>query len=130
MTVPIRGLLPFDTGNPSRRCHQAVRGRRANTLCAVLKKAKDKGGVKVTFSLPLGETPEPVSVLGDFNDWDPHAHPLKKRANGMRSASVVVAAGGRYAFKYLSDGGTWFNEVEADAHDTNEYGEVNSIVET
>ena len=96
----------------------------------MLKKAKDKDGVKVTFSLPLGDTPEAVSVLGDFNDWDPHAHPLKKRANGTRSVSVVLPAGGRYGFKYLSHGGTWFNELAADAQDTNEYGEVNSIVET
>ena len=96
----------------------------------MLKKAKDKAGVKVTFSLPLGDTPEAVSVLGDFNGWDPHAHPLKKRANGTRSVSVVLPEGGRYAFKYLSDGGTWFNDVSADAQDTNEYGEVNSIVET
>jgi hypothetical protein len=96
----------------------------------VLKKAKDPGGVKVTFSLPVTETPEPVSVLGDFNGWDPHAHPLKKRANGTRSASIVLPVGERFTFKYLSHGGTWFNEVDADDHVTNEYGEVNSIVET
>jgi 1,4-alpha-glucan branching enzyme len=96
----------------------------------VLKKARDDGGVKVTFSLPVSETPEPVSVLGDFNGWDPHAHPLRKRANGTRSAAVVLPAGKRFNFKYLSDGGTWFNEIDADGHATNEYGEVNSIVET
>ena len=96
----------------------------------MLKKAKDKDGVKVTFSLPLGDTPEAVSVLGDFNDWDPHAHPLKKRANGTRSASVVVEADQRYAFKYLADGGTWFNDIDADEYLTNEYGQVNSVITT
>lgn len=97
----------------------------------MIKKARDKsGGVKVTFTLSLDDTPEPVSVLGDFNAWDPHAHPLKKRANGTRSASVVVEAGRSYSFKYLADGGTWFNDIDADEHTTNEYGQVNSVITT
>ena len=83
--------------------------------------------VKVSFVLPVSETPEPVSVCGDFNDWDPLRHPLKKRANGTRSASVELPPG-RYAFKYLS-GGTWFTDPEAHAFHTNEYGETNSILE-
>ena len=96
----------------------------------MIKRSKDKAGVKLTFTLALTDTPNPVSVLGDFNGWDPHAHPLKKRTNGTRSASVVVAAGKSYAFKYLADGGTWFNDVEADEQISNEYGEVNSIIHT
>ena len=96
----------------------------------MIKRAKDKGGVKLTFVLSLEDTPNPVSVLGDFNNWDELAHPLKKRANGTRSVSVVVPAGGRYAFKYLADGGTWFTDTDADEHGSNEYGQVNSIVVT
>ena len=92
--------------------------------------SRGNGAIKASFVLPLSETPEPVSVLGDFNDWDPLAHPLKKRKNGTRSATVELQPGQRYAFKYLSDGGTWFNEIDADGHAGNEYGEVNSIVET
>ena len=91
-----------------------------------------KGGAgpataKVTFSLPLAETPEPVSVCGDFNGWDPSAHPLRKRANGTRSVAVDVAPG-RYAFKYLTTNGTWFTDPET-VHEANEYGETNSILE-
>jgi GTP-binding protein EngB required for normal cell division len=37
--------------------------------------------------------------------------------------------GRRYSFKYLSDGGTWFTEADAE-HETNEYGETNSIIST
>lgn len=86
--------------------------------------------IKATFVLPLSETPNPVSVLGDFNLWDPLAHPLKKRANGTRSASVELESGRRYAFKYLAEGGTWFPDPTADEHETNEYGETNSIIRT
>ena len=96
----------------------------------MIKRSKGAGGVKLTFTLSLADTPEPVSVLGDFNGWDAHAHPLKKRANGTRSASVVVPTGGTFTFKYLAAGGTWFNEVEADDHVLNEYGELNSVVRT
>ena len=96
----------------------------------MIKSSKDKAGVKLTFTLSLQDTPQPVSVCGDFNDWNPLAHPLKKRANGTRSAAVVVPTGGTYAFKYLAEGGTWFNDVGADRHTTNEYGEVNSLIVT
>jgi 1,4-alpha-glucan branching enzyme len=96
----------------------------------MIKRSNGKDGIKLTFTLSLADTPQPVSVLGDFNEWDPHAHPLKKRTNGTRSATVVVPPGNAFAFKYLAEGGTWFNDVEADEHVTNEYGEVNSIVRT
>jgi 1,4-alpha-glucan branching enzyme len=84
--------------------------------------------VKVTFALALEATPEPVSVVGDFNGWDPAAHPLRKRTNGTRSVSVTVAAGAHYQFKYLAADGTWFCEDDADAHELNEYHATNSVL--
>lgn len=95
----------------------------------MLKRSKPAGGtVKVTFALPLGEPDGAVSVLGDFNDWDHEAHPLKKRSNGMRSAVIEVPIGRTYHFKYLAADGTWFNEDDADWYEANEYGEVNSVL--
>ena len=96
----------------------------------MLKITKSGDGVKVTFSLPLSEAPEPISVLGDFNDWSPLAHPLKKRSNGTRSVTIELPKGQRYAFKYLADGGTWFQDPTASDQTTNEYGETNSILVT
>lgn len=92
------------------------------------KAASAPASIKVSFVLPVSETPEAVSVCGDFNGWDPLAHPLKKRANGTRSVSVELPPG-RYAFKYLSGSGTWFTDPEAHGHEANEYGETNSILE-
>jgi 1,4-alpha-glucan branching enzyme len=88
------------------------------------------GTVKVTFALPLSEAPVAVSVLGDFNAWDVAAHPMRKRSNGTRSATVELDAGRAYHFKYLDEAGTWFNEPDAHGHETNEYGETNSVVRT
>lgn len=73
-------------------------------------KPSGDGMVKVTFSLPAGEPAGAVSVVGDFNGWDPSAHPLKLRANRTRSASVTVPAGSTLRFRYLAEGGLWFDD--------------------
>ena len=84
----------------------------------MIRTQKLKNGVtKVTFSLPLDEAPEATSVTGDFNNWDPLVHPLKKRSNGTRSASVELAEGEVVQFRYLGDGGVWFNESSSDLND-------------
>ena len=70
--------------------------------------------IKVTFALPLSEADQPVSVLGDFNGWDPTAHPLKKRSNGTRSATIEVAPGQALRFKYLAADGTWFCDPDTE----------------
>jgi 1,4-alpha-glucan branching enzyme len=68
------------------------------------------GTVKVTFALPAAEPAGAVSVVGNFNDWDPFAHPLKKRPNGTRSAVVTVPAGSTLHFRYLAEGGVWLDD--------------------
>jgi 1,4-alpha-glucan branching enzyme len=84
--------------------------------------------VKVTFALPSDDVAQPVSVLGDFNNWDPFAHPMKKRSNGTCSAVVEVPAGSAFRFKYLAADGTWFCDPEADAVVHDEYHVVDSLL--
>lgn len=73
-------------------------------------KVSDAAGskVKVTFVVDCEQCDEPLSVVGDFNDWDPHKTPLKKRSNGTRSAAIELESGASYRFKYLGEGGNWF----------------------
>jgi 1,4-alpha-glucan branching enzyme len=73
------------------------------------------GTVRVTFALPEGEPGGAVSVVGNFNDWNPHTHPLRKRANQTRSAAVTVKAGTTLQFRYLAEGGVWFDDEAAPA---------------
>lgn len=73
-------------------------------------KPQRDGTVRVTFALPVEEEVAAVSVVGDFNDWDPFAHPLRLRSNKTRSASVTVPAGSTLRFRYLADGGRWFDD--------------------
>jgi hypothetical protein len=68
------------------------------------------GTVRVTFALPADEPTGPVSVVGSFNDWNPLSHPLRRRANRTRSAAVTVRAGSTLHFRYLGDGGVWFDD--------------------
>jgi 1,4-alpha-glucan branching enzyme len=81
------------------------------------------GMVKVTFSLPAGEPAGAVSVVGDFNDWDPSAHPLRPRSNQTRSVSVSVPTGSTLRFRYLAEGGRWFDDETIEVVD-----EGNSIL--
>jgi 1,4-alpha-glucan branching enzyme len=90
---------------------------RATVETSVIKTARPgrDGTVRVTFALPADKPSVPVSVVGDFNDWDPLAHPLRRRANGTRSAVVTVPAGATLRFRYLADGGVWFDDETATA---------------
>ncbi len=68
------------------------------------------GSVRVTFALSADEPDRAVSVVGNFNDWNPFAHPLRRRANRTRSAAVTVPAGSTLHFRYLAEGGLWFDD--------------------
>ena len=92
-------------------------GVRAGAECVrqtrnmITKKRHRDGHTKVVFSLP--DAGQPVSVVADFNGWDPTAHPLRKRSNGGRSAAVTVPAGATLHFRYLAEGGHWFDDDTA-----------------
>lgn len=95
----------------------------------MIKRSKGtKGKVKVTFVVPMTECDQAVSVVGEFNDWDPLATPLRKRSNGTRSASLELPAGASYRFKYLADGGDWFCDPDADSTVENDRSSVDSLL--
>ena len=68
------------------------------------------GTVRVTFALPIDDPGGAVSVVGNFNDWNPYSHPLRRRANQTRSAAVTVRAGSTLHFRDLGEGGVWFDD--------------------
>ena len=75
------------------------------------------GSIRVTFALPADEPAGAVSVVGSFNDWNPFAHPLRRRANRTRSAAVTVQAGSTLHFRYLAEGGVWFDDHTVSAQE-------------
>ena len=68
------------------------------------------GTVRVTFALPDDEPGGAVSVVGSFNDWNPYTHPLRRRTNRTRSAAITVKTGSTLHFRYLAEGGVWFDD--------------------
>jgi 1,4-alpha-glucan branching enzyme len=84
--------------------------------------------VKITFA--VSSTVGKVSVVGDFNGWSPLATPLKSRSNGTRSAAIVLPAGHTYRFRYLAEGGRFFDDDGCDAREPNGYGETHSLLQT
>jgi hypothetical protein len=91
----------------------------------MITRARTPDGVKLTFSLALDR---PVSVVGDFNGWDPAAHPLRPRTNGRRSVVVTLPPGSRHAFRYLADGGHFFDDEHADLIEDNGYGGTHGVL--
>jgi hypothetical protein len=75
------------------------------------------GVVRVTFVLPAAVPDGAVSVVGDFNGWDPLAHPLRRRGNGTRSTVVRAPARSTLRFRYLAEGGVWFDDETAPGRD-------------
>jgi 1,4-alpha-glucan branching enzyme len=72
--------------------------------------------VRVTFVLPDSGSIGRVSVVGDFNGWAPGRHALVRRTNGTLSVAVSLPSGSVQRFRYLAEGGRWFDDPDADQH--------------
>lgn len=81
----------------------------------MIRREKKASHTRVTFALPAQDPAGRVSVVGNFNDWTPGAHVLKRRANGTRSIAVNVPVGTTLHFRYLAEGGLWFDDPDVDA---------------
>jgi 1,4-alpha-glucan branching enzyme len=69
---------------------------------SVLKKQNLKGrsACKVTFILPEGIHAKSASVVGDFNNWDQSANPLRKqRGTNEWRTTIELAPNQRYQFR-------------------------------
>lgn len=53
---------------------------------------------------------------------------MLRRREEVRSASLTLSTGRRYAFRYYRDG-RWFNDDHADSYESNAYGERNCILD-
>ena len=84
---------------------------------------------RLTFILPENIWADSVYVVGDFNQWDKAALPMEQDGQGRWKATIEVAAGQVYQFRYLCDG-DWINDNQADAYYANDYGGHNSVVFT
>jgi 1,4-alpha-glucan branching enzyme len=83
---------------------------------------------RVTFDLVPQGIVSRVTLCGEFNDWDPAAHPMRERKDGRFSTTVSLQSGRIYRFKYLVEAKYWENDSAADAYIQNAFGTEDSIV--
>ncbi|MGD9704302.1 MAG: hypothetical protein AB7Q42_23110 [Acidimicrobiia bacterium] len=87
---------------------------------------QEDGLVLITFSV---DDDRATSVVGSFNDWDPAEHPLVEEIDGRQYATVAVPAGSTVYFRYLAEGGAFYDDPAADRIDPNGYGQTQSVLD-
>ena len=96
----------------------------------MLRKTYSKKGstCRVTFDLPADGNTKKVSLCGQFNEWNPRTHPMKRRKDGRFSTTLSLKSGQDYLFKYLLDGRRWENDWSADSYAPNCFGTEDSLI--
>jgi DNA-directed RNA polymerase omega subunit len=100
---------------------------------AGIKKEYLEGGklCKVTFRLPSMAAPgaKSVSIVGDFNNWNTRANPMKRQENGDFEISLKFEPRKEYQFRYFIDESKWENDWNADKYVKSPLGDSdNSVV--
>jgi len=81
--------------------------------------------VQFVLFLPDART---VTVVGDFNDWDPAATPLTaSRPGGMWVVSVPLTPG-RHHYAFVVNGTRWIADPAAPPARDEDFGSPNSVV--
>jgi hypothetical protein len=83
-------------------------------------------GESVIFRSHSVEATE-IQIAGDFNDWMPHTTPMRRLADGDFETRLKLPKG-RYRYRLVVDG-RWSHDLYNPIIETNEYGELNSVVE-
>ncbi len=79
---------------------------------------------KINFGL-LHLEAESVSLAGEFNDWNPSSHPMKKDKKGNWKISINLDPG-TYQYNFYVDG-EWKNDPNCKEHVPNPFGTLNSV---
>lgn len=81
-------------------------------------------GVAFTLVAPRASS---VAIVGDFNDWNPHATPLVRTGDGAWETRVRLAPG-QYNYAFVVDGATWVPDPAAPKNAVDDFGSPNSVV--
>jgi 5'-AMP-activated protein kinase regulatory beta subunit len=80
---------------------------------------------RITFMLEAAGASN-VCLVGDFNDWNTHKHPMTKNAQGQWTKQVLLAPG-EFEYKFLVDG-RWLTDPDNRRTRLNDYGTFNSVI--
>jgi 1,4-alpha-glucan branching enzyme len=85
---------------------------------------KDTKRRKITFALDSSSAKN-VILMGDFNNWNPKKHPMKKDGNGVWTKTVMLFPG-EYEYKFLVDS-QWKEDPQNDQTRLNCFGTYNNV---
>jgi 5'-AMP-activated protein kinase regulatory beta subunit len=89
---------------------------------------RSKSSVKrrrVKFSF-VGNGAKAVALVGDFNNWNPEANPMKRDVYGIWSKEIMIPPG-KYEYKFFVDG-NWAEDPKNNQKDLNCFGTYNSVL--
>ncbi|MGI8620162.1 MAG: isoamylase early set domain-containing protein [Gemmatimonadaceae bacterium] len=69
-----------------------------------------------------------VSIVGDFNDWDPLAAPLREAAGAGVWTITVPLSAGRHQYVFMVDGNRWTPDPSAPVAVEDDFGMANSVI--
>ncbi|MCX8107892.1 MAG: isoamylase early set domain-containing protein [Verrucomicrobiae bacterium] len=67
-----------------------------------------------------------VTLVGEFNDWDPESHPMQRRPDGSWSIQVQLHHG-HHLYKFMVDGQPALDPRAAGVVRTEQHGRVSVI---
>lgn len=82
-------------------------------------------GVKFVLVAPQAAR---VSLVGDFNRWDPAANPMERTPTGGTWTVVVPLRAGRHEYAFVVDGKQWIPDPSAPLAPVDGLGAPNSVV--
>ena len=80
---------------------------------------------KISFAFYSPDAKE-VVLMGDFNDWNPKKHVMKKNHDGMWEKFLFLYPG-TYEYKFIQDG-QWIVDPGNDRQCPNRFGTRNSVI--
>jgi hypothetical protein len=84
-----------------------------------------RDGVKFVLVAPQAAR---VSLVGDFNRWDPAATPMERTPTGGTWSVVVPLSAGRHEYAFVVDGNQWLPDPSAPLAPVDGLGAPNSVV--
>jgi hypothetical protein len=84
-----------------------------------------RDGVKFVLVAPQAAR---VSLVGDFNRWDPAATPMERTPTGGTWSVVVPLRAGRHEYAFVVDGNQWLPDPSAPLAPVDGLGAPNSVV--
>ena len=80
---------------------------------------------RLTFTLEAPQA-QNVSLVGDFNNWDPKRHPMKRKNNGQWY-KIVMLQPGTHEYKFWVDD-AWVIDRANDYRRRNNFGTLNNLI--